>query len=282
MVGSCHGGLTAGKGTGQYHRVPGTNEEAVPRPGAPNHAAMTESQSDKLARVHSLDGIAVPGVVRAFAGRFEPELVWRNELGGLTFRFGDRFAKWNPTGSGLDLEREFVRLRWLSGRHPAPRPIELGSDGDGQWLITAALPGKLAIGDEWRARPSAAIRAIAAGLRAIHAVAIDDFPAEWSAQVWFGRHSPLLGSIPPIDEPVLVHGDACAPNTLISDEGIWTGNVDFGALGVGDRWADLAIASMSLDWNFGAGHQAGFFEAYGIEADDDRIRYYRALWDLES
>ena len=58
--------------------------------------------------------------------------------------------------------------------------------------------------------------------------------------------------------------------------------VDFGDLGVGDRWADLAIASLSLDWNFGEGHQAEFFDAYGVEPDAERIDYYRRLWDLES
>jgi kanamycin kinase len=46
--------------------------------------------------------------------------------------------------------------------------------------------------------------------------------------------------------------------------------------------ADVAIASLSLDWNFGEGHQGEFFEAYGIEPDEERIRYYRGLWDLES
>jgi kanamycin kinase len=81
---------------------------------------------------------------------------------------------------------------------------------------------------------------------------------------------------------VLVHGDACAPNTLISPEGAWTGNVDFGDLAIGDRWADLAVASMSLDWNFGEGHQPEFFEAYCILPDEERIRYYRALWHQES
>jgi kanamycin kinase len=81
---------------------------------------------------------------------------------------------------------------------------------------------------------------------------------------------------------VVVHGDACAPNTLISGAGEWVGNVDFGDLAVGDRWADLAIASLSLDWNFGEGHQDEFFASYKIEPDPERIRYYRTLWHQES
>ena len=91
-----------------------------------------------------------------------------------------------------------------------------------------------------------------------------------------------LGLRPPITEPVLVHGDACAPNTLISLGGEWTGHVDFGDLAVGDRWADLAVASLSLDWNFGEGHQDELFDAYGIDRDEERIHYYRTLWNLES
>ena len=101
-------------------------------------------------------------------------------------------------------------------------------------------------------------------------------------EVWVGRTPPAIGPRPAIDDPVVVHGDACAPNTLVSPSGEWVGNVDFGDLGVGDRWADLAIASISLDWNFGEGHQEELFDAYKIEPDPKRIRYYRQLWHLES
>ena len=173
-------------------------------------------------------------------------------------------------------------LSGFPSRHPAPRVVDYGTDGDAQWLLTEGVPGGPAVGDQWRARRAEAIRAIAAGLRAIHAIPIDDFPAEWTEQVWVGRQPPSLGTRPPIDGPVVVHGDACAPNTQISKDGVWTGNVDFGDLAIGDRWADLAVASMSLDWNFGEGHQPEFFDAYGIAPDEARIGYYRSLWHLES
>jgi kanamycin kinase len=243
---------------------------------------MTGSSSPDLSRQHTLLGLTVPRIARVLAGGMEPDLVWRNELDGLTFRIGDRYLKWNPRSTGVDLDRERERLEWISARHPAPRVVDHGVDGDAQWLLTDAVPGGSAVGDVWRARRPEAIRAIATGLRAIHAIPIDDFPARWIDQVWVGRTPPSLGPRPPIDDPVLVHGDACAPNTLITAEGVWSGNVDFGDLGVGDRWADLAVASMSLDWNFGEGHQQEFFDAYGIEPDERRIHYYRALWELES
>lgn len=243
---------------------------------------MAETPFAALAAWHSLGDDPIPDVVTEVAAGRPAELVWRNELGGLTFRIDDRFVKWNPRRTGIDLERECACLAWLAGRHPAPRVISCGRDTEDQWLVTSAVPGDCAVGDTWRARRPEAIRAIATGLRAIHSIPIDDFPAEWPSQVWVGREPASLGPRPPLDAPVLVHGDACAPNTLISPEGRWTGNVDFGDLGVGDRWADLAVASLSLDWNFGEGHQDELFDAYGIEPDQERIRYYRALWDLES
>jgi kanamycin kinase len=231
---------------------------------------------------HSLGEEPIPEVVVEFAAGSAVELVWRNELGGLTFRLGSRFLKWNPCQTGVDLERERVRLEWLAGRHPVPRVVGWGEDGWAQWLVTTAVPGEHAVGDSWRNRPVEAVRAIATGLRALHAVPIGDFPVEWTGQVWVGRAVKSLGPRPEVRDPVVVHGDACAPNTLISAAGEWTGNVDFGDLALGDRWADLAIASMSLDWNFGEGHQDEFYRAYNIEPDLRRISYYRQLWHLES
>lgn len=212
---------------------------------------MTDDPFAHLSMQHTLGDQPIPDVIAALAGDAMPGLAWRNELGGLTFRVGSRFAKWNPRTTGVDLDRERRRLLWLASRHPVPGVVGFGEDADAQWLLLAALP-------------------------------VGDFPDDWTAEVWVGRTPANLGPRPSIDHPVLVHGDACAPNTMVSDTGAWTGNVDFGDLAVGDRWADLAIASLSLDWNFGEGHQQELFDAYGIEPDHERIRYYRALWEQES
>jgi kanamycin kinase len=76
------------------------------------------------------------------------------------------------------------------------------------------------------------------------------------------------------------HGDACAPNTLIGDDGRWLAHVDLGNLGVGDRWSDIAVATYSTKWNYGEGWEDALLEAYGVDADVERTTYYRALWDL--
>ena len=90
----------------------------------------------------------------------------------------------------------------------------------------------------------------------------------------------LLAHVPPADQLVVCHGDSCAPNTLIGDDGRWSGHVDLGELGVADRWADLAIATWSTTWNYGPGWEIPLLDAYGVAPDDDRTRYYRLLWEL--
>lgn len=224
----------------------------------------------------------LPGPVALLAGETEVELVWRNQLDGLTFHVGQWFVKWNPHGTGVDLARERRHLVWLRGRHPVPVVVEFGEDDEGQWLVTDALPGDSAVAERWVARPDVAVAAIAAGLRALHDVDHRAFPPEWSNESWATRAPTGLGPRPTVSDPVLVHGDACAPNTLLSTDGWLVGNVDFVDLAVADRWADLAVASMSLEWNYGPGHEPRFFASYGVEPDPVRIDYYRRLWHLES
>ena len=67
-------------------------------------------------------------------------------------------------------------------------------------------------------------------------------------------------------------------STIVGDDGSFVGHVDLGSLGVADRWADLAVASWSLEWDFGPGHEQAFWDAYGIAPDPERIAQYRALW----
>jgi len=78
---------------------------------------------------------------------------------------------------------------------------------------------------------------------------------------------------------VVCHGDACAPATLIDDDGHFLAIVDLGRLGIGDRWADLAVATYSLGWNYVGNWEAELLDAYGIDRDEERIDYYRRLWD---
>lgn len=231
----------------------------------------------------ALADVPVPPQVRALAGQDQPEAVWVNERGGISFRAGTRFIKWNPHGTGLDLVGERLRMQWAARWHAVPQVLDAGADDQAQWLVTAALPGLGAVTNHWLARPLQAAQAIGRGLRMLHdALPVADCPFDWSIATRIQHRVPVEQLKPPaIDRLVVCHGDACAPNTIIAPDGSPAGHVDLGALGVADRWADLAVASMSLDWNYGPAWEDAFFAAYGVARDEERIAFYRHLWDHE-
>lgn len=216
-------------------------------------------------------------------------LVWQNLAGGLTGRIDGglpRFIKWNPAGSGESLKAEADRLRWLAGRHPVPVVTEYVVTDLAEMLVTLAVPGLSAVDPIWVGREDDAIRAIATGLRALHAVPVVDCPFDRGvtrrielAELATLPTPGMLREAPAVDRLVVCHGDPCAPNTLIGERGEFVGNADFGRLGVADRWADLAVATMSLGWNFEGFDEQPFWDSYGIKPDTDRIQFYRALWN---
>lgn len=229
--------------------------------------------------------LAVPPPVQRLvdAADAPARLAWLNGRGGLTFRIGSAFVKWNPHGSGLDLEAERARLAWAIRWHPVPAVLEAGGDEAAQWLVTAALPGRSAVLPPWRDRPLEAAHAIGRGLRRLHdALPVAQCPFDWSVEARIGhRAGGAAIGMPAIDRLVVCHGDACSPNTVLGDDGEPVGHVDLGSLGVADRWADLAVGSMNLDWPGAAGWEAAFFAGYGIAPDEERIRFYRHLWEHE-
>jgi kanamycin kinase len=201
---------------------------------------------------------APPAAVRELATGREVCLAWENQ-DALTFEVGDGpdrcFVKWAPAGSPLDLAAEAARMTWAVAYSPVPRALGLGADSDGSWL-------------------AAARRAADAGHLGT---------SEWEPEhLELGVEGAIAQAqnIPPADKLVVCHVDACAPNTLIADNGRWSGHVDLGDLGVADLWADLAVATWSTEWNYGPDWEPVLLGAYGIKPDAERTRYDRLLWEL--
>jgi len=255
--------------------------------------------------------VPVPPPVRRLAAGRPLRLVWRNELGGLTYEMGTGparcFAKWTPAASGIDLSAEVARMAWAAPFTPVPRVLDARADDIGSWILTTGLPGDSAVSERWRAEPARAVAALGTGLRALHdALPVQGCPFGWSAadrvadaralaaagrldpSRWHPVHRSLtvaealarVEDAPAAERLVVCHGDACAPNTVITDDGHWAGHVDLGSLGVADRWADLAVATWSTGWNYGPGWEGLLLDAYGIEPDPVRTAFYRLLWDL--
>lgn len=255
--------------------------------------------------------VEIPAALVQFLNEKSYEVVWLNEVGGLTIRVADApssvYVKWSPITSGIDLGAEVQRLSWASDFTTVPEVLGAGGDEEGSWIITRGIEGDNAVAPRWRQNPHAATDALGRGLRAMHdTLDVWSCPFEWSLQSRLGEverrvAEGLLEShefsdqfvgltieaaldelrVTPQQDLVVCHGDACAPNTLLNETGDWIAHVDFDRLGVGDRWADLAITSWSTVWNYGSGWESNVYDAYGIEPDGAKIRYYRLLWELE-
>ncbi|WP_404434848.1 aminoglycoside 3'-phosphotransferase [Microbacterium lacus] len=235
-----------------------------------------------------VETVAVPAMVTRLAAGATLVPVWRNGHGGLTFRTDDgRYIRWGPRHLETSFAAEAERIEWAAPFTPVPRVEELGGDETHEWCVTAALPGLSAVDPRWIAEPAVAVRAIGEGLRALHdALPVADCPFDWGVQQRMTdaaargiRIPDPLRTPPEIDRLVVCHGDACAPNTLIGADGTWSGHVDLGALGVADRWADIAVAAMSTGWNYGPGWENELVEAYGLAPDAARMAYYQDLWN---
>jgi kanamycin kinase len=170
---------------------------------------------------------------------------------------------------GIILQDEADRLEWLSGTgFPCPRVVDRGDN----WMLTTELAGRDVSDDDWPAADHPAVlAAIATGLRELHA--LSDAPFS----------SPFPGK-----PEVVTHGDHAAPNVFIDPVTLqFSGMLDVGKLGMGDRYVDLALMYKSLanglNPQYGLVPAARFFvEQYGGDPDDPRIPYYIGLDDSDS
>lgn len=254
--------------------------------------------------------VEVPSVVHDLADRLRSGAtvvpVWRNEYGGLTVRLeteggGQRsYLKWVPDGAPCpDPLAEADRLLWAASFTPVPRVLDAGRDTRGSWLLTAAVEvrGEIAssaIEPRWRDRAERSAIAIGIGLRRFHdALPTDTCPFVRTAETRVAaltatlgtaeraRTAAALGTPPPVDRPVVCHGDATVPNTLLDRVGRFVAHVDVGDLGVADRWSDIAVTTRSVTRRYGPGLEPLVLNAYGVASDRERTAYYRALWDAE-
>lgn len=236
--------------------------------------------------------VAVPARVEELARGADLVCVWDNDYGGLTFRASPTdgqpfYVKWGPRNLEFSLRDEAERMSWAGSWIRVPRVLDHGEDETHEWLVTVAIEGRSAVDPRWQSRPERAVRAVGEGLRAMHdALPVSACPWEWSVESRIANAErrgivvpERFRTAPPIDRLVVCHGDACMPNTLLDDDGRWTAHVDLALLGVADRWADIAVATMSIEWNYDTGWEDTLIEAYGIEPDRERLAYYRGLWD---
>ena len=169
------------------------------------------------------------------------------------------------------------------------------ASGERDWLLTERVPGEDATSAIYLEDPKRL--AIKSGeiLRALHEIDFSDCPIQNRMEGYFaladenyakGAYDLSFCSLPSAEDAyrlicsgralmkneVLLHGDYCLPNFLMNN---WkfTGFIDLGNAGVGDRHVDLFWGAWTLNFNLKTDKFRNiFFDAYGRElVDKDKL-----------
>jgi len=171
------------------------------------------------------------------------------------------------------------------------------SSGEKDWLLTRRIPGEDCIHPIHLEDPRQLCDTVAETLRRLHSLPLDAtlpnrtaqallraercwhqqsydptlFPDNWGfaspEEAWLviQEHGHLLRS------DTLIHGDYCLPN-IVLDNWRFTGFVDVGAAGIGDRHFDLFWGIWSLGYNLKTDcYTDRFLDAYGREAVEQEL-----------
>jgi kanamycin kinase len=113
--------------------------------------------------------VQTPDVVLKIAGPRSVEPVWLNQVGGVTFRLASQsealYLKWAPLESPVNHEIERRKLEWAIAYTQVPRVLDSGTNSEGSWLLTEAIPADNAVAPRWKADPQQAVIGIGRGSR---------------------------------------------------------------------------------------------------------------------
>lgn len=139
---------------------------------------------------------------------------------------------------------------------------------DADWMVTRAVPGEDCIHPMYLENPKKLSETLGNLLRILHNTDCIGCP--------------IVLPHPEKDEPVLIHGDYCLPNVML-DNWRFSGFIDVGGGGVGDRHIDLYWGCWSIQYNLKDSRWCSrFLDAYGREAiDPEKLRRIHALEFLE-
>ncbi|HEV2028283.1 MAG TPA: phosphotransferase [Candidatus Dormibacteraeota bacterium] len=182
--------------------------------------------------------------------RLDGELAWMSWAGTVWRLAGESGAVYVKRAAELSGERD--RLAWLRGRLPVPEVVGFFHVVGDDWLMTREVPGVPLYHASVDLSPERVARVFGEILRGIHCTDATDCP--------FGIRK---------RGHVLIHGDYCLPNVLVS-QGKLSGLIDVGGTGLGDPRQDLAAGVWTLQYNFGKGFARDFLDAYGAPAMTDQ------------
>lgn len=258
-------------------------------------------------------------IPKNIASRIAPYGLDANRVGlsgAQVFAVGDMHLKVSPIGWEPRCERDM--LLYLAGKVPAAPVVAYEEDGENAFLLMKTLPGTMVCDPALMEQPHLVVDALAQGLHALWRVNAADCPCDAGIDIKLQRaqarvsqglcstedaepdtYGPGGFADPeallrwlvdnrPAENCDLVHGDYCLPN-LFCENGRFTGFIDLGRGGRGDKYQDIALCYRSLVHNYDGGYGLrpkaqvdpnDLFSALGIAPDWEKIRYYILLDEL--
>ena len=207
-------------------------------------------------------------------------------------RDGGLFLKRAAAGT---LKKEALQTRYFHEKGLSAPVLDYREENGFDWLLTARVAGEDCTHEDYLADPARLCDLIATRLRALHELScancpVADHTANYVATVEKNNLAGIFDPsfLPPVmgdmdknaafsyfdahksalQTNTLLHGDYCLPNILL-DNWEFSGFIDLGNGGVGDRHVDLFWGAWTLAFNLGTdAYRDRFFDAYGRDRID--------------
>lgn len=215
-------------------------------------------------------------------------------------RDGGYYLKRGEKGS---LKREAEMARYFHRKGLGPEVLGYCSDAF-DWLLTARVVGEDCTHAQYLENPKRLCDTIAERLRALHELDCGDCPVQNRMSSYFDlaernyrtgnydrsafpdsfgyscaedAYTVFSAGKTLLDGRVLLHGDYCLPNIML-DDWRFSGFIDLGNGGVGDRHVDLFWGAWTLWFNLKTNaYRERFFDAYGRDlVEKDKLRIVAA------
>lgn len=193
------------------------------------------------------------------------------------------------------LKREYAALDFFRRYTSVPEIVGYRSCENGDYLVTRPLPGKSASDPTHLQKPEKLAAALGKILREFHDKNIPNCPFTNSAEDMLARaarnyqrgvydeklaayigesdidhlYQYIVDHCKILKNDTVIHGDFCLPNILLDSDFHFTGYLDMGMAGNGDRHYDLFWGRWSLWYNLGTDRYGDvFYHHYGWDAID--------------
>lgn len=218
------------------------------------------------------------------------------------------YLKINTIDMWGNLKREKEVYEYLKGTIEVPRVIYYERVENIEYLLISEVKGTILSVEAMKAHPKNVVQIMASALKKLHQIPIDNclLDSSTSALLEEGKYrvdnnlvdiddfeeqyrdkTPveilkyLIKNKPLKEEKVFIHGDYCLPN-IIALNGEFSGFIDMGNGGIGDKYRDIALALRSIEHNFMDRKLWSYFkECYGEKnLDMDKVDYHILLDEL--